>query len=637
MNKILLAAICLLGSLRLLSQSQNDAVSLIPQPVSVTKKSGEYVLPEQVIISIDNNEAAKSLAGRLASVIKTATGKTATVQATKTAAANSIRLALTSNNSTPSEGYSLDVTPTGVLLEASTPAGLFYGTQTLLQLLPPEINSKTTVSKQSWTIPTVAIVDSPRFGWRGVMLDVARHFFTKQQVKDFIDEMVKYKFNMLHMHLTDDEGWRVEIKSLPKLTEVGAWRAPRTGLWGKFTKPTPNEPKTYGGFYTQDDIKELIAYARERFVTIMPEVDMPGHSLAAVASYPELSCTPGTYQVSAGDPVMIWPEGGGHFYGVVDNTLCPANEKVYEFIDKVITELAALFPYEYIHMGGDECYHGFWEKSEACQQLMKKEGIKDVEGLQAYFVKRVNKIITSKGKKMIGWDEILEGGEPDKNASVMSWRGTKGGIAAANLKHHVVMTPNDYAYVDLYQGDPVAEPITYSKVLLSKAYEFDPLPKGVDPQYILGGQCNLWSERLYNMRHTEYMLWPRGLATAESVWSPANTKDWPDFVRRVEKQFERFDAADIKYSRSMYDPIFTPHKISDSTISIELGTQIKDLTIHYSFDETFPDNFYDAYKEPLAVPAGASTLIVVTYRGKQQMGKIIKMPIAELKRRAKIK
>jgi hexosaminidase len=322
---------------------------------------------------------------------------------------------------------------------------------------------------------------------------------------------------------------------------------------------------------------------------------------------------------------------------LVDNTLCPANEKVYEFIDKVMTELAALFPFEYIHMGGDEAYHGFWEKSETCQQFMKKEGLKDTKELQAYFVGRVNKIINSKGKKMIGWDEILEGREPSKNAAVMSWRGTEGGTAAANLQHHVVMTPNDYAYVDLYQGDRVAEPVTYSKLLLNKAYEFNPLPPGVDPKYILGGQCNLWSERLYNMRHTEYMLWPRGLATAESVWSQPESKNWPDFVRRVEKQFERFDAEEIKYSRSMYDPIFTPKKTSDSTISIELSTQIKDLTIHYSFDESFPDYFYDAYKAPLTVPAGATTLMVVTYRGKKQMGKIISMPLSELMKRAGIK
>lgn len=268
---------------------------------------------------------------------------------------------------------------------------------------------------------------------------------------------------------------------------------------------------------------------------------------------------------------------------------------------------------------------------------MKREGIKDVQGLQAYFVSRVNKIIASKGKKMIGWDEILEGGEPSKDASVMSWRGREGGITAAKLKHPVVMTPNDYAYVDLYQGDPVAEPVTYSKVLLNKAYEFDPLPTGVDPQYILGGQCNLWSERLYNMRHTQYMLWPRGLATAESVWSPVANKNWNDFVRRVEVQFERFDVAEINYSRSMYDPIFKPHKNADGSLSIELATQISDLTIHYSFDESYPDYFYDAYKEPLTIPAGASTLIVVTYRGKTKMGKLVTMPVSELKKRVGIK
>lgn len=635
MKKLMIAGSLLMATV-VFAQPKKDEIAIIPQPVSVVKKSGEYVLPAKPVIATDNNDAAKKVASRLADVIKTATGRTATIVTSKMATPNAIRLTIAAK-STPAEGYKLNVSSTGVMLEASSAAGLFYGTQTLLQLLPPDIYSKTMVEKKSWTIPAVSIVDSPRFAWRGVMLDVARHFFTKEQVKQFIDEMVQFKFNMLHMHLTDDEGWRVEIKSLPKLTEVGAWRAPRTGLWGEFSKPTPDEPKTYGGFYTQDDIRELVAYAKERFVTIMPEVDMPGHSLAAIAAYPELSCTPGTYQVSSGDPVMQWPEDGGHFYGIVDNTLCPANEKVYEFIDKVMTELTQLFPFEYVHMGGDECYHGFWEKSEACQQLMKKEGIKDVQGLQAYFVARVNKIITSKGKKMIGWDEILEGGEPSKDASVMSWRGTEGGIAAAKMGHNVVMTPNDYAYPDLYQGDPIAEPKTYGKLLLNKAYEFNPLPAGVDPKFILGGQCNLWSERLWNMRHTEYMLWPRGLATAESVWSQPERKNWNDFVRRTEKQFERFDAEDVKYSRSMYDPIFTPQKIDDKNITIALGKQIDDLTIYYTFDESFPDNHYDAYKKPLKIPAGASSISVVSYRGKQQVGKIIKMPIAELKKRAGIK
>jgi hexosaminidase len=361
---------------------------------------------------------------------------------------------------------------------------------------------------------------------------------------------------------------------------------------------------------------------------------VPGHSLAAVAAYHELTCTPdSTYQVNSGERFMIWP-GNGTFYGTLDNTLCPANEKVYELLDKVFTEVAALFPFQYIHMGGDECYKGFWEKSEAVKQLMQREGLKDMHEVQSYFVKRVEKIISSKGKKMMGWDEIMEGGLAP-GASVMSWQGMKGGIAAAGAGHPVVMSPNDYAYVDLYQGDPVAEPLTYSMVRLNKSYSFDPLPKGVDSTLILGGQCNLWSERLSTMRHAQYMLWPRGLAIAESVWSLPSKKNWNDFVNRVEKQFERFDMANTKYSRSMYDPIFTAKKDAEGKLSIVLSTEIEGLNIHYTFDETYPDNFYPIYEGPLSVPKEASNLRVITYRGNEQVGKMITMPVAELTRRMK--
>jgi len=319
----------------------------------------------------------------------------------------------------------------------------------------------------------------------------------------------------------------------------------------------------------------------------------------------------------------------------LDNTLCPANEKVYTFLDKVFTEIAALFPFEYIHMGGDECYKGYWEKSEAVKQLMQKESLKDMHEVQSYFVKRVQKIINSKGKKMMGWDEIMEGGLAS-GASIMSWQGMKGGTAAAKAKHHVVMSPNDFAYVDLYQGDPVAEPPTYSKVLLKKSYEFNPLPPGVDSSYILGGQCNLWSERLNTVRHMQYMLWPRALAIAESVWSPASKKNWPDFIKRVERQFERFDISETNYSRSMYDPAFVAKKDAAGQLQIEMTTQLDGLDIHYSFDEFPPDRFYPVYTKPLSVPKDAANLKVVTYRRKMQVGKQINMPVAELKKRAKI-
>ena len=634
MRIIFLFCFQLFSSLACLAQENN--ISLIPQPVSLVAGNGRLVLPSSISIAVTGDPLLKKIQKALAVQIGSATGKpVTTIVAGKAIPLKSIYLELVNDPSIPKEGYRLLVNASGVSLKATNPAGIFYGVQTLLQLFPKEIENTKGGAKVNLSLPYVTIEDQPRFGWRGVMLDVVRHWFTKEQVKDFIDDMVRFKFNMLHLHLSDDQGWRIEIKSLPKLTEVGAWRANRTGRWGDFTKPSPDEPKTYGGFYTQEDMKELIRYAQDRFVTIIPEIDIPGHSLAAVASYPELTCTTdSSYQVNAGERFMIWP-GNGTFYGILDNTLCPANEKVYEFLDKVFTEIAAVFPYEYIHMGGDECYKGFWEKSEAIKQLMQREGLKDMHEVQSYFVKRVQKIINSKGKKMMGWDEIMEGGLAS-GASVMSWQGMKGGTAAAKAKHHVVMSPNDFAYVDLYQGDPIAEPPTYSKVLLNKSYQFDPLPPGVDSQYILGGQCNLWSERLHTVRHMQYMLWPRALAIAESVWSPASKKNWPSFIKRVENQMERFDVAETNYSRSMYDPIFTAKKDAKGELQIELSTQIEGLNIHYSFDEFPPDNFYPVYKTALSVPKDAANLKVVTYRGKEQVGKPISMPVAELKKRAKI-
>lgn len=617
------------------SQEASD-ISLIPQPVETKRLAGFY--PFQGSIKIEaptGNTLVKSMVGQLQAKLEKTTGKTVLVTRMSTGRTD-IRLQLlnTTDSVLGKEGYTLQSSASGgISIKANEPAGLFYGMQTLLQLLPVSATG-TPEKKQVWQVPAVQIKDYPRFGWRGVMLDVARHFFTKEQVKQFIDNMVAFKFNRLHWHLTDDQGWRIEIKSLPELTKTGAWRAERTGRWGEFSKPTPDEPKTYGGYYTQEDIREIVQYAAEHNVTILPEIDVPGHSMAMIAAYPELVCTPGTYQVNAGDRFMIWEKGT--FYGITDNTLCPANEKVYEVLDKVFTEVALLFPYQYIHMGGDECYKGYWKKSEACQQLMKKEGLKDETELQSYFVKRVEKIIQSKGKRMMGWDEILEGGlAPD--ATVMSWRGMKGGIEAAKQGHQVVMSPNEFAYVDLYQGDPIAEPPTYSMVRLNKSYQFDPVPAGISPSYILGGQCNLWSERLHTMRHAEYMLWPRGLAIAESVWSKPESKNWPGFVRRVEHQFKRFDAAQINYSRSMYDPIFKGVKDKNDSLQIELSTEIEGLDIYYSFDEFFPDNHYPRYTQPLTPPKGAANLRVITYRNGQPVGKQIQMPLKELKKRAGIK
>lgn len=622
----------LLVSVTSIAQTNPENISLIPLPVSLQATGDSFILPSNIVI------ASNSQSPEVQQVIKQFSDRIWTATGYKVQTGGNLPTISFNIHNKPdtilgNEGYHLTVTDKDISISANQPAGLYYGMQTLWQLFPPQILSTQKVNDVVWKIPAVKITDYPRFGWRGLLFDVARHFFTVQEVKDFIDQMAAYKYNLLHLHLTDDQGWRLQIKSLPELTDIGAWRAKRVGRWGEWSKPTPDEPKTYGGYYTHEDIKELVQYAKQHHIEIMPEIDVPGHSMAMLASIPGLSCTPGKVQVNAGDRFMIWPAGGG-FYGTIDNNLCPANEKVYEVLDKVFTEVAQLFPFAYIHMGGDETYKGFWEKSDGIKQLMKKEKLKDMHEVQSYFVKRVGRIIESKGKKMMGWDEILEGGLAP-NAAVMSWRGEKGGIEAAKMNHPVVMSPHGQTYVDLYQGDPVAEPPTYAMVRLNQSYKFDPLPKGIDQKLILGGQANLWSERLNTFRHAQYMLWPRGFAISESVWSQPALKNWDSFVSRTEKHFDRFDVAQIKYSRSMYDPIFNFSREANSTIIIDLKTEIEGLNIHYSFDETFPDHFYPAYNEPLRLPKDAVNLWVVTYRGNQQMGKLIKMPVEEMKKRIK--
>lgn len=605
-------------------------VSIIPQPVSVAAGQGSFTLTNATAVQFGgNNKGAENVAKYLAEKLKVPTGFDIKVTAQNSAGKGNIVFQLNKNTGNR-EGYELNVSSDEVVISADSAAGLFYGVQTLLQLLPKEIESPKTMPGVAWTIPAVAITDRPRFEWRGLMLDVARHFYTKQQVKDFIDDMVKFKYNTLHLHLTDDQGWRLQIESLPKLTEVGAWRPERIGRWGNTPRPDPKEPKNYGGFYTHNDIRELVKYAADRFVTILPEVDVPGHSLAAVASYPDLSCTDSTYYVSVGDKIMNWHSGG--FTALLDNTVCPANEKVYTFLDKVFTEIAELFPCEYIHMGGDECAKDFWVKNPAILALMKKEGLKDMHEVQAYFVKRVAKILESKGKKLIGWDEILEGGLPE-SATVMSWRGTKGGIKAAQLGHKVVMSPSTYAYLDLYQGDPIVEPPTYGMVRLRDSYSFDPVPTGVDEKFILGGQANLWTEQLQNMRAVQYMLWPRALAIAESVWSPKSKKDWKDFIGRVEHEFERMDEAGMKYSRSMYDPLFKASWTKDQ-VKLDFSTELSDLDIYYSYDGSNPDNQYPKYSKSLIVPKDAMIVKVITYRDGKKVGRQIDMPVTELQKRA---
>jgi hexosaminidase len=599
---------------------QAGELSIIPQPAEMQPGTGSFRLKGGTIISYDN-PSGKQVAEMLALKLDQASGFIIKVME---GSRGSIQLNINKevNSQLGTEGYNLSVTSKNIIISANQPAGLFYGMQSLLQIMPPECKCA----------PAVNITDYPRFQWRGIMLDVSRNFFTKEEVKKYIDQISSFKFNIFHWHLTDDNGWRIEIKSLPKLTEVGAWRVARAGHFGDRDNPKPGEPATVGGFYTQEDIREIVKYAQERFITIVPEVDIPGHSMAAIASYPELCCTKNPdIKVDPGTAFSEW-YGDGTFKMLVDNTLNPSDEKVYEFLDKVFTELAQLFPGQYIHVGGDECYKGYWEADAGCQALMKKLGMTKVEQLQGYFVDRVEKILQSKGKKLIGWDEILEAGI-SPNATVMSWRGVKGGMEAAKLGHYVIMTPSSFVYLDYQQGEKTIEPPLYAGLRLRKCYSFDPVPEGVDAKYILGGQGNLWTEQIPEFRHAEYMTWPRGWALAEDFWTPVKKKNWDDFIKRVERQFLRNDYSGINYSRAIFDPVISANKADGKTM-VEMSAEAPGLSIYYTLDDQMPDDHSPEYTKPFEIPAGGPvTLRVIAYRDGKPAGHLITLSPDDLKKR----
>jgi hexosaminidase len=607
--------------------------SLIPIPVSIQPGNGNFVLSHNTVVVVPPKQPAlQKIATYLSERVGPSTG---ILLKTSESGGNSSIEFLVNSKADPQlgmEGYTLVINSEKVSISANSPSGIFYGVQTFLQLLPKEIENKNLQSQVKWEVAANTIRDYPRFPWRGIMLDVSRHFFSKEYVKEYIEQLARYKFNRLHLHLTDDNGWRVEIKSLPKLTSVGAWRIPRTGTFGSNDVPKPGETPSYGGFYTQEDIKELVQFAKDRYIEIVPEIDVPGHSMAALAAYPELSVTKDTtVKVNPGTNFSTW-FGNGKFEMHIDNTLNPTDEKVYQFLDKVFTEVAAIFPYEYIHMGGDECYKGYWERDPAVQAFMKKNKIKNGEELQSYFVKRVAKIISNKKKKMIGWDEILEGGIAP-GAAVMSWRGSKGGIEASHLKHPVVMSPAPHYYLDMVQGDRAIEAPVYSTARLKDAYLLNILPEGIDSAFVLGGQGNLWTEQVPTEAHTEYMTYPRAFAIAETMWSPKGRKQWSNFVTRVEDHFQRFDEGGINYAPSIYDPIIEVKKDDNGKITIDLTSEAQGVDIFYSVDNTIPNQYSPKYSGTINFPDGADMLRVITYRNNKALGRLISIKTEDLEKR----
>jgi hexosaminidase len=627
MNRYTLSLLPLLMALTLSAQH-----ALVPAPVKITFLSGQFeIRPDVRIGTASTSPDVLRVVNYLAAALEPAMGFRL---AMGTQPAIRLEIVTPAQPNLGTEGYQLDVNAAGIVLKANRPAGLFYGVQSLLQLLPPSIAGRTVVAGQHWTVPAVHIIDYPRFAWRGIMLDVSRHFFPKSYVKSFIDQISHYKFNRFHWSLTNDEGWRIEIKSYPKLTEVGAWRVPRDGAYGDARPPQPGEKATDGGYYTQEDIREVVQYAKERFIEIIPEIDVPGHSMAAVASYPELSVTNDpSIKVNPGANFATWPAEGG-FIMHIDNTLNPTNEQVYTFLDKVFGEVATLFPYDYIHAGGDECYKGYWERDPGIQAFMQKNKIKDGHELQAYFTRRVSEIITRKKKKMIGWDEILEGGQLAPGAAVMSWRGTKGGVEAAAKKHPVVMSPAPIYYLDMMQGDPAVEARVYNKALLKDVYAFNILAGGIDSTYVLGGQGNLWTEQIVTPGKAEYMMYPRTWAIAETLWTPAQAKDWKQFVPRVEQHFIRHEAAGINYALSLYDPIIRVTE-ADGQPVVTLSGEVDGLTYYYTLDNSLPDKYASAYGNPVSLSPEVKQFRVQSYRDGKPLGRLITLTREEIMRRAK--
>ncbi|MCU7550093.1 beta-N-acetylhexosaminidase [Chitinophagaceae bacterium LB-8] len=513
-------------------------VQIIPQPAHLTKKAGSFMLTKNTVIVIQNKEDKKS-AYFLNSYLKQIYGFQLPFQKHATGKAITI---FTNNNTSDKDkdAYTFESGPAGILIKGNTYAGTFYGMQTLIQLLP-------TKKAASLKIPSVYIQDEPRFMHRGSLLDVGRHFFPVAFIKKYIDYLALHKMNYFHWHLTDDPGWRIEIKKYPKLTEVGAWR--NRSLMGRYPG-IGFENKRYGGYYTQEQIKEIVQYAADRYITILPEIEMPGHSYAALASYPELGCSEGPYTV---------PE----VYRVDAQVFCAGKEYTFEFLQNVLDEVLELFPSQYIHIGGDECPKDGWKTCPRCQARIKNEGLKDEHELQSYFIQRIEKYLNSKGRTLIGWDDILEGGLAP-NAVVMSWRGESGGITAAKEKHKVIMTPSSHLYFDYSQVER-EDSVTigwfdYAKnenwfTPIEKVYNYEPIPKELSPEeskYVLGAQGNVWTEYITNPRKVEYMLFPRISAISEVLWTPKEKKNWNDFEKRLIPQLQRYDLWKVNYSKAHF-------------------------------------------------------------------------------------
>lgn len=538
--------VSLLLLMQLLNTAQSQEVSIIPEPSKLVVSKGAFQINShtQIILAGGGleksahflNDFLQKFYGLQLKVVPNGNYK------------NNIVLNYSKIEHPISGAYRMHVDQNAVIIEGDNATGTFYGIQSLIQLLPTE---KTT----QFSIPFVEIEDQPRFAYRGMHLDVGRHFFPVSYIKKYIDFIAMHKLNTFQWHLTEDQGWRIEIKKYPKLTSVGGFR--NGTIVGRFPGNS-NDGKPDGGFYTQAEIKEVVAYAADRYVTVIPEIELPGHASAAIAAYPQLSCFPDSATKHPVKSPWSGPTTGKQVqqtWGVFEDVFAPT-EYTFQFLQNVLDEVLQLFPSKYIHIGGDECPKDAWKKSAFCQQLIKDKNLKDEHGLQSYFIQRIEKYLNAKGRQIIGWDEILEGGLAS-NAAVMSWRGESGGIAAAKQQHKVIMTPTTYVYFD-YSQTKHEDSVTIGGYLtLKKVYDYEPIPKQLskeEEKYIIGAQANLWTEYISNSRKLEYMLFPRLTALSEVLWSARENKNWDNFQKKLNTQFRRYDFWKWNYSKASLDP-----------------------------------------------------------------------------------
>lgn len=606
----LLSILLLTGLLLTCASSKPDErpgpmINIIPLPQNVEMGAGAFNFPASPTVKIDqriqNDNFLHEFLGYMIPGLARETAGSATIELLKD-----------ESGVVADEGYVMHVEDDRILITANDDAGILFGVQTLRQLLPANVEQGS-ADLSSHTIPVMRIEDYPRFKWRGMHLDVSRHFFPADFIKQYIDMIAFHKMNTFHWHLTDDNGWRLEIKQYPELTEISAWRVDREHEnWRRWSPIQEGEKATYGGFYTQEEVREIVAYAADRNINVIPEIEMPGHTSEVFAAFPELSCRGERLHVIPGS---YWPN---------EDIFCAGNDSVFNFLENVIDEVVELFPADYIHIGGDEARKTYWETCPKCQARIKKENLADEHELQSWFLRKMEKYINGKGKRLIGWDEILEGGLAPE-ATVMSWRGEAGGVKAAKAGHDVIMTPTSHCYFDYYQGDPETEPEAIGGYLpLMQVYSYEPIPSELKPEehkYVLGSQANLWTEWVKTPSHAEYMVLPRMSALSEVIWSSKAARDWENFQTRIPSLFRRFDALGWNYSPGTYLVEIIPGRLKRDQVNVRIKSEQPRLDIRYTIDGSEPNLTSEIYQGKISLQQDA-TVRAALFDSQERKGRV---------------